>query len=92
MSSDLEAETGDICCACCGIAEDDDIKLKECNDCDLVRYCSDECQAKHRPHHESKCERLNSVTRFYLGSMKVATMVTAPSAFCRFQWTQINHH
>ena len=56
MSSDLEAETGNICCASCDIAEVDVIKLKECNDCDLVRYCSDECQAKHRPHHESKCK------------------------------------
>eukprot|EP00984_Skeletonema_dohrnii_P020459 scaffold9984_cov148-Skeletonema_dohrnii-CCMP3373.AAC.10 len=53
----LEAEAADImCCASCGIAEVDDIKLKECNDCDLVRYCSDECQQDHRPQHEAMCK------------------------------------
>jgi len=51
----LEAEA-DMCCASCGIAEIDDIKLKECNDCDLVRYCSDKCQQEHRPQHELRCK------------------------------------
>ena len=44
------------CCASCGIAEVDDIKLKECDGCDLVRYCSDECHELHRPGHESECK------------------------------------
>ena len=26
-----------LCCASCGIAELDEIKLKECDDCDLVK-------------------------------------------------------
>ena len=43
-------------CASCGIAEVDDIKLKPCDDCDLVRYCSDECQELHRPEHAGKCK------------------------------------
>ena len=38
------AEAVDICCPSCGIAEVDDIKLKDCDDCDLVKYCSDKCQ------------------------------------------------
>ena len=37
-------EAVDTCCASCGVAEIDDIKLMPCDDCDLVRYCSDECQ------------------------------------------------
>ena len=43
-------------CASCGIAELDDIKLKECDGCDLVRYCSDNCQEDHRSQHEAKCK------------------------------------
>ena len=35
-------------CANCGIAAVDDIKLEECTDCDLVKYCSDKCREDHR--------------------------------------------
>jgi len=45
------------CCASCGIAEVDDIKLKECTSCDLVRYCSDACRREHRPQHEEACKK-----------------------------------
>jgi len=38
-------------CASCGIAEVDNIKLMECDGCDLVRYCSEKCQEEHRPKH-----------------------------------------
>ena len=41
-----ETEEG-MCCASCGITEVDDIKLKKCADCDLVRYCSDTCQREY---------------------------------------------
>ena len=44
-------------CASCGVAECDEIKLKQCADCDLVRYCSDECQRDHRPFHEEACKK-----------------------------------
>jgi len=44
-------------CASCGIAEVDDIKLKECTDCDLVRYCSDECQKEHESQHVEACKK-----------------------------------
>ena len=27
-----------------------------CDDCDLVQYCSDECQQDHRPEHETRCK------------------------------------
>ena len=45
------------CCASCGIAEVDDVKLKQCDGCDLVRYCSDSCQELHRPEHGGKCRK-----------------------------------
>ncbi len=41
-------------CASCGRAEIDDIKLKDCNSCDLVRYCSDDCQQDHKSEHEEE--------------------------------------
>jgi hypothetical protein len=44
-----------FCCASCGIAEVDDVKLKNCADCDLVRYCCDSCQRDHKPKHEVSC-------------------------------------
>ena len=38
----------DMCCANCGAAEVDDVKLEERNDCDLVKYCNNKCREKHR--------------------------------------------
>ena len=45
------------CCASCGTAGSDDIELKDCDDCDLVKYCSDDCQEDHRPQHKKECKR-----------------------------------
>ncbi len=45
------------CCAYCGIAEVDEIKLKECDACDLVKYCGDECQQDHKSQHEEACKK-----------------------------------
>ena len=45
-----------VVCASCGIAGIDEIKLKECS-CDLVRYCSDECQRDHKSDHEEACKQ-----------------------------------
>ena len=56
MSEDnIEAES--LCCASCGIAEVDEVKLKECADCDLARYCSDECKQDHKSQHEEDCKK-----------------------------------
>ena len=44
-------------CACCGIKEDDDIKLKRCTACYLVRYCGVKCQREHRPQHKEECNK-----------------------------------
>jgi len=51
-----EAASTDMCCASCGIAEVDDVKLKKCDACDLVHYCSDECKQDHSPKHEQLCK------------------------------------
>eukprot|EP00984_Skeletonema_dohrnii_P022107 scaffold11221_cov144-Skeletonema_dohrnii-CCMP3373.AAC.2 len=63
LSTDTIGKVGKIdmssCCASCGIAEVDDIKLTACDaDCKLVRYCSDKCQRDHRPHHKEECKKL----------------------------------
>ena len=52
-----EAETDMMCCAACGIAEVDDIKLKDCDACKSIRYCSEDCQRNHRKQHEQKCKK-----------------------------------
>ena len=44
-------------CASCGIADIDDVKLKDCDGCDLIRYCSDECQRDHRSQHKKECKK-----------------------------------
>jgi tetratricopeptide (TPR) repeat protein len=41
------------CCASCGIAE----VVVPCDDCDLVRYCGDECQNNHKLQHEEACKK-----------------------------------
>ncbi len=54
----VEAEKeAEVCCANCGIAPVDDIKLKICDDCDLVKYCSDKCRESHREQHETECKK-----------------------------------
>ena len=58
MSSVTETESDTMQrCASCGVAGGDDIKLKGCDDCDLVRYCSDECQEDHRSQHKKECKK-----------------------------------
>eukprot|EP00986_Skeletonema_menzelii_P006557 scaffold2488_cov140-Skeletonema_menzelii.AAC.2 len=45
------------CCASCGIAGGDDIKLKKCTACHLVKYCSDVCQRDHEAEHKKECKK-----------------------------------
>ena len=44
-------------CASCGIAGGDDIKLRNCTACYLVRYCSVKCQKDHRKQHKKECKK-----------------------------------
>ena len=46
-----------MCCANCGKVEVDDVKLKICTACRLVKYCSVECQKNHRPQHKKACKK-----------------------------------
>jgi hypothetical protein len=44
-------------CASCGTAGGDDVTLKNCTACYLVKYCGVECQRNHRPEHKGECKR-----------------------------------
>ena len=57
MSEENSAVDVPSCCASCGIAEIDDTKLVPCDGCDLVKYCSDECQRNHKLEHEEACKK-----------------------------------
>jgi len=60
MSKNLDEQADDMmmmCCASCGTAEVDDIKLKTCTACKSVRYCSVKCQRDHRPQHKRACKK-----------------------------------
>ena len=56
MSTAAESEAM-MFCASCGITGGDDIKLKRCTACYLVRYCSVKCQKGHRPKHKKECKK-----------------------------------
>lgn len=45
------------CCASCGVAENDEVKLKKCNGCFLVKYCGVKCQKVHRKQHKRECKK-----------------------------------
>jgi len=48
---------GDEACANCGKAAVDNVKLKICTACKLVKYCSVDCQKNHRPQHKKACKK-----------------------------------
>ena len=55
-----EGYEGEMCCASCGIAGVDDVKLMPCDGCDLVRYCGDACRELHKSEHEEECKKRNA--------------------------------
>ena len=58
QESEGEEVEEDEVCASCGVAAVDDVKLKTCDGgCDLVKYCSDNCQENHREQHEAACKK-----------------------------------
>ena len=85
----MSEEVADTCCASCGIIGIDDIKLVPCDDCDLVRYCSDECREDHNPEHKEACKKRAAELRdellFKQPNPRAAISGTARSAFylCR---------
>ena len=58
-AKDAESEADEMMshCASCGKPENDDVKLKKCAACHLVRYCSVKCQKDHRPKHKKECKK-----------------------------------
>ena len=88
MSLDNGEEAESLCCASCGIKENDDIKLKKCNGCHLVRYCGVECQKEHRPKHKKECKKRAAELyemSYYSSNRKAAILGTVRSALylCR---------
>eukprot|EP00984_Skeletonema_dohrnii_P004987 scaffold1769_cov132-Skeletonema_dohrnii-CCMP3373.AAC.4 len=58
MSEENINKADNSVCASCGVAEvDNNKKLKECADCDLVRYCSDACQKEHTSQRQQECKK-----------------------------------
>ena len=59
MSTAVKVTKNDTmqCCASCGIAGVDEIKLKDCSACHLVKYCGLKCQKEHRPQHKRECKK-----------------------------------
>ena len=58
MSASAESESDAMMlCASCGVAGGDDIKLKNCTACHLVKYCSVKCQKEHRSQHKKECKK-----------------------------------
>ena len=53
------ADDGDEAHACanCGKLASDNIKLKDCTACRLVKYCGVDCQQAHRKQHKKACKQ-----------------------------------
>ena len=69
-----EADEIMMCCAGCGIAGVDDIKLKECTACKSVRYCSVKVSGSidRNTNDSVKSGPLNYVMKCYSNNLKAA--------------------
>ncbi len=65
MVGKSKTEATEVCCCCanCGIAEVDDIKLLDCDGCDLVKYCGDVCMEVHQEKHDKQCKKRQAELR-----------------------------
>jgi len=56
--SSISSDSISICANCGKGGEgNNDIKLKTCTACRMVKYCSRECQIAHRPQHKRECKK-----------------------------------
>ncbi len=56
-AAEVEADENNVnVCGWCGVAEVDNIKLEDCDGCDLVKYCSDKCRGEHWHWHVGDCK------------------------------------
>ena len=53
----MSADNNTMFCASCGTAGSDDVKLKICTACHLVKYCGVKCQKEHRSKHKKECKK-----------------------------------
>mmetsp|Transcript_25193 Transcript_25193/g.59939 ORF Transcript_25193/g.59939 Transcript_25193/m.59939 type:complete len:121 (+) Transcript_25193:536-898(+) len=63
MSCTAVASGSGDSCANCGKQGSDTVKLKKCNACQLVKYCSVECQKAHRKQHKKACKKRSAELR-----------------------------
>ena len=47
----------EVCANCGKESGDGGVKLKKCNACNLVKYCSVDCQRAHRKQHKNACKK-----------------------------------
>ena len=52
-----ESEKNVSICANCGKGEEASTNLRACAACNLVKYCSRDCQIAHRPQHKKACKK-----------------------------------
>jgi hypothetical protein len=80
------------CCASCGIAEIDELKLMECSDCDLVNIAATNVRKiiNHSTRKHVRDERLNYVTRFYSSNRTVRVVGTVQSVSYHCRLIQIS--
>jgi len=55
--SNTSSESALSICANCGKGEEASSDLKSCAACKMVKYCSRDCQAAHRPQHKKECKK-----------------------------------
>jgi hypothetical protein len=85
-----EGEGADEVCASCGTAAVDDVTLKKCA-CNLVKYCSVDCQKNHRSRHKNaRRDWLNCMIKDYLRSPISATWESVRFVVCRCQFIRVN--
>ena len=97
VSTDI-GKAGEIdmsfCCASCGIAEVDDIKLTTYDaKCKLARYCSVACQRDHQSQHKEECKKRVAELRDELllfAQPESSHLGTAQSAFCLWLLMKVN--
>jgi hypothetical protein len=89
MSDNLDEDENNImtCCASCGIAEVDDIKLKKCAACVSFDIAALNVRGiiSRNTNDGARKERLNCVTKFYSNNQKTPISVTARFVFCRYR-------
>ena len=57
MASTASADDILMCANCGKGGEGEDINLKSCVACKLVKYCNRDCQVAHRPQHKKVCKK-----------------------------------